>query len=83
MARWYEAEAKLKEYGVMLAHAGNLYPSPYVRIARNSAKEMRAWMIEFGVTQSSRSRVSVAKVQIRRKLHDNDGRDWFGDAYHN
>ncbi len=78
-ARWYEAESKLKEYGMMLISAGRVYPSPYIQIAKNSEKEMRAWMLEFGLTPSSRSRVSVAKVETPSRPLDSDARDWFGD----
>ena len=72
-ARWVEAEVKLEEYGTMLSNAGRIYPSPYLRIADNSAKEMRAWMNEFGVTPSSRSRVRVDK-----KPEKKDQENWFG-----
>ena len=78
-ARWEDAEAQLKQYGVMLTKGGSLFPSPYLRIAEDSLKQLRAWMNEFGITPSSRSRVRVEK-QVKETP---GGRDWFGDANRN
>ena len=46
--------------------------SPYVKIAEDSLKQLRAWMNEFGITPSSRSRVKVEK-----KAPVADTEDWF------
>ena len=78
-ARWQDAEAQLGTYGVMLSRDGQLFPSPYLRIAEDCLKQMRAWMTEFGITPSSRSRVKVEK----KELVTPGGRDWFGDANRN
>ncbi len=78
-ARWEDAEANLKQYGVMLTKGGSLFPSPYLRIAEDCLKQMRAWMNEFGITPSSRSRVKVDK----KAPETPGGRDWFGDANRN
>ena len=79
VARWQDAEAQLKQYGVMLTKGGSLFPSPYLRIAEDCLKQMRAWMNEFGITPSSRSRVKVEKKEPVTP----GGRDWFGDASRN
>ena len=79
-ARWHDAESQLHTYGVMLSRDGQLFPSPYLRIAEDALKQIRAWMTEFGITPSSRSRVSAVK---RERVLDPDERDWFGDAHRN
>lgn len=59
-ARWIEAEKKIADDGMTIeTDKGNLIQSPYVGIANQSMKQMRAFLIEFGMTPSSRSRVSV------------------------
>lgn len=75
-ARWQDAEANLITYGVMLSDAGKLFPSPYLRVAEDCLKQMRAWMTEFGITPSSRSRV---KVEKKAPASLNEGEDWFND----
>jgi P27 family predicted phage terminase small subunit len=74
-ARWKDAEAHLQQNGVMLSNAGKLFPSPYLKIAEDNSKAMRAWMTEFGITPSSRSRVSVE----RKKSAIPDNEDWFNE----
>ena len=74
--RWRDAETQLGIYGVMLTRDGQLFPSPYLRIAEDCLKQMRAWMNEFGITPSSRSRVKVEKREPA-KLGDNE--DWFNE----
>ena len=56
-ARWPDAEAHAVEFGEMLSRDGQLIPSPYLRIAEDGLKQMRAWMNEFRFTPGSRSRV--------------------------
>jgi len=60
-ARWVEAEAKLKQYGqIVKSPAGYPMQSPYLGIANTALKFMRDFATEFGMTPSSRSRVSTA-----------------------
>ena len=75
-ARWVDAEANLAKYGVMMSDDGKLFPSPYLRIAEDSLKQMRSWMMEFGITPASRSRVSVDK---KATPDAPASRDWFND----
>lgn len=59
-ARWIEAEGKIRTEGMTIeTDKGNLIQSPYVGIANQAMKQMRAFLIEFGMTPSSRSRVST------------------------
>ena len=74
-ARWQDAETHLQQNGVMLSNAGKLFPSPYLKIAEDSSKAMRAWMTEFGITPSSRSRVTVERKESA--ILDNE--DWFNE----
>jgi len=78
-ARWKDAEANLAQYGVMMTKEGSFFPSPYLRIAEDCLKQLRAWMNEFGITPSSRSRVKVEKKEPVTP----GGRDWFGDSNRN
>ena len=59
-ARWREAEQKIKEYGMVIKGKGG-YPviSPYVAVANPAMHQMRAFLMEFGMTPSSRSRVTT------------------------
>lgn len=59
--RLLDAEAKLREYGsVMKIPGGRLAHSPYISIANKALDQMRAMLVEFGMTPSSRSRVHAA-----------------------
>lgn len=57
---WVEAVGKINTFGMMIK-SKNGFPiqSPYVSIARNSLQAMIKIMTEFGMTPSSRARVSV------------------------
>jgi len=59
-ARWVEAEEALKKSGPVVK-APSDYPmiSPYLVVANRALEQMRAYMIEFGLTPASRSRISV------------------------
>ena len=60
-ARWREAETKIEEFG-MVIKGRNGFPiiSPFVAVANRAMHQMKAFLIEFGMTPSARSR--VAKV---------------------
>lgn len=60
-ARWYEAERAIKKHGmVMMAPWGLEMQRPEVGIAANTLKLMKAYLVEFGLTPSARSRINVA-----------------------
>lgn len=59
-SRWIDAEQHIQRDGMVIStDKGNLIQSPYVGIANSAMKQMRAFLVEFGMTPSSRSRVSV------------------------
>ena len=72
-ARWQDVETQLQTYGVMLSEDGRLFPSPYLKIAEDCLKQMRAWMTEFGITPSSRSRVTAQNKETAKLGEE----DWF------
>ena len=58
--RWVEAEEALKKTGpVVRSPSGYPMISPYYTVAHQSLNQMRAFLVEFGMTPASRSRISV------------------------
>ncbi|MFN8493829.1 MAG: phage terminase small subunit P27 family [Caldilineaceae bacterium] len=59
-ARWVEAEKKIRKEG-MVTYTESGYPilSPWWTVSQASLKQMRAFLVEFGMSPSSRSRVKV------------------------
>lgn len=58
--RWIQAELAVKEEGyTIITRAGNVIQNPNLGIANRALTEMRKWLIEFGLTPSSRSRISL------------------------
>jgi P27 family predicted phage terminase small subunit len=61
-ALWVAAKKKLAEQGITVSSPnGYEIPSPSLSIAMRAQKEMRAWLAEFGMTPSSRSRVKAGE----------------------
>lgn len=63
-ARWVEAEDAMREPGfLMITTTDNGYPvvSPWLNVANAAMKQMLRFLTEFGMTPSSRSRVTVEK----------------------
>ena len=59
-SRWQEAEEALKKTGfVVKAPSGYPMLSPFYTVANQCLNQMRAYLTEFGMTPSSRSRTSV------------------------
>jgi len=59
---WITAYENIQKHGVLIkAQSGFPMQSPYLQIANKAMIEMRKWLIEFGMTPSSRSRVTVDK----------------------
>ncbi len=60
--RWVQAEAALKTYGVVgKSPSGFPMQSPYLAIANKAMEQMRAFLIEFGMTPASRTRVHASR----------------------
>jgi P27 family predicted phage terminase small subunit len=57
---WVEALAKCREMG-LIVKSPNGFPiqNPYLSVASQAEKRMRGWLGEFGMTPSSRTRISV------------------------
>ena len=60
-ARWVEAEEQVKKYGAIVKSPDKGFPmkSPYLTIADQALETMRKFMVEFGLTPSSRSRIRI------------------------
>lgn len=62
-ARWKAAEKKLLEFGMVIkssSHNGFPIVSPYLQIANKAQQQATRMLIEFGLTPSSRSRVTTS-----------------------
>ena len=75
-AHYRDAESHLKASMLVTGANGQKILSPYHRVSRECLKEMKAWMLEFGLTPSSRSR-----VRVKQPTADEGGEteDWFND----
>jgi P27 family predicted phage terminase small subunit len=59
--RWADAEINIQKYGTVIkTKNGNAIPNPYVGIANRGMDLMHKFLVEFGLTPSSRSRLSVS-----------------------
>jgi P27 family predicted phage terminase small subunit len=60
-SRWVHAEAQVKKFGAIVKSPQKGFPmkSPYLCIADQAMEAMRKFMVEFGLTPSSRSRIRV------------------------
>ncbi len=70
-ARWVGAEEKLALYGeIVKSPSGYPMQSPYLGIANTALKFMRDFATEFGMTPSSRSRVSATRKAGQSPLEE-------------
>ncbi|WP_236872546.1 phage terminase small subunit P27 family [Burkholderia pseudomallei] len=61
-ARWHDANEKVVKLGAVVKSAhGYPIPSPYLQVANQAYAQMTRMLAEFGMTPSSRSRVTVKK----------------------
>jgi P27 family predicted phage terminase small subunit len=60
-ARWVDAEKKLQdiENTIHKTKSGNTITAPLLWVANKANDQMYKWLTEFGMTPSSRSRISV------------------------
>jgi P27 family predicted phage terminase small subunit len=59
-ARWREAERKIAETNLVIkTKSGNVIENPYYSISKRERELMHKFLIEFGMTPSSRSKLSV------------------------
>lgn len=60
--RWVEAEKKADEKGpVIKSPTGDIRTNPYLVVANRAMDNMRKFLVEFGMTPSSRSRITAEK----------------------
>ena len=60
-ATWQEATAGIRAAGMVEQTEFGLRASPYVKIANEAATQMRALLVEFGMTPSARARIHTKK----------------------
>src|SRR5947208_16259410 len=60
-SRWVTAERQVRQYGTIVKSPNKGFPmkSPYLVIADQAMEMMRKYLVEFGMTPSSRSRIRV------------------------
>jgi P27 family predicted phage terminase small subunit len=60
-SRWMAAEAQVRRLGTIVKSPLKNFPmkSPYLTVADQALETMRKFMVEFGLTPSSRSRIRV------------------------
>jgi P27 family predicted phage terminase small subunit len=62
---WKQATERMRKFGLVVkrsAAEGDLpVISPYVKIAHHAMAQMRAFLVEFGMTPSSRARIHTAE----------------------
>ncbi|TVQ59904.1 MAG: phage terminase small subunit P27 family [Phycisphaerales bacterium] len=59
-ARWAFAEKHLQDQGYVIETPNGMQmPSPYVSISSKALEQMKAYMVEFGMTPSARTRVNA------------------------
>lgn len=67
-ARWVDAETRLQdEPQVIISKNGQPFQNPTLGIANRALDLMRSYLSEFGMTPSSRSRVTASKVEEKKK----------------
>jgi P27 family predicted phage terminase small subunit len=60
-----EAQEKIRVHGkVILVPGGALGPSPYVALGNKAVEQLMRTLVEFGMTPSSRTRVSALGSQV-------------------
>lgn len=70
-SRWVEAETNLRKFGTVIKTAKG-YPiqNPYLGIANTAIDIMRKFLTEFGMTPSSRSRISAGETDDEPQKDD-------------
>ena len=59
--RWVHAEQQVAKYGTIVKSPDKGFPmkSPYLTVADQAMEAMRKFLVEFGLTPSSRSRIRI------------------------
>jgi P27 family predicted phage terminase small subunit len=61
-SRWIDAEAKVREKGSVVRGSEGPVMNPYLRVASRALDGLKAMLLEFGMTPSSRTRVAANPV---------------------
>lgn len=69
--RFYMAEKAIQLHGATITtEKGNIIQSPYVGMSNTALKIMRQYLIEFGLTPSSRSKVKTDKKPDKKEVEE-------------
>ena len=69
--RWAQAETEAAKKGLMIDTThGNSIQNPYIGIANKALEHMYRFLTEFGLTPSSRTRLSTPKQEEKGKFDD-------------
>lgn len=70
-ARWKDANDSIIRFGIVVK-TPNGFPvqSPFLQIANKAFEQMRTMLVEFGMTPSSRTRVSVKNADSNNDFDD-------------
>jgi P27 family predicted phage terminase small subunit len=61
-ARWVLGSDRIRKFGAIVkSPAGYPVQSPYLAMLNKAIEQMRTFIVEFGMTPSSRARVTIAK----------------------
>ncbi|QDV89501.1 Phage terminase, small subunit [Phycisphaerae bacterium RAS2] len=65
-SRWQYAERQLQKYGPVVLSPDKKFPlpSPYLAIANKALEQMHKFCVEYGMTPSSRSRVTTVPRRV-------------------
>ncbi|TWT30141.1 Phage terminase, small subunit [Blastopirellula retiformator] len=76
-SRWVHAEEQVRKFGTIVKSPDKGFPmkSPYLTVADQAMETMRKFLVEFGLTPSSRSR-----IRVDRKTAADDQFDLFVGA---
>ena len=70
-SRWKEAEEAIEREGMVVETTnGNIIQSPLVSIANRALELMKQYLVEFGMTPSSRTRVKVTDKPKKSEWDD-------------
>lgn len=74
-ARWVDAERQLRRYGAIVkSPSGYPMQSPYLGMANMALKQMREFLVEFGMSPAARTRVATDEPPLHPKPSGTEGK---------
>jgi len=67
--RWVDAETNLKEQPLVLQGPQQPYQNPYLSIANKAFEQLKSLLVEFGMTPTSRCRITTS-VEVKDEFAD-------------